>query len=460
MKHASKETEAAVLGSILTYPEGMDAVADRLHFTDFTDFAHQMIWNAAKTLHDAGQVTTLHAVRDVLRERDDLEPAGGVPYLIELVEGSPVSVVLNHDADRLISLSHVRRLVKALEQAEAIIDEGQLDTADTAARIERVIADNAEDRRVVRRETTAGAIAKSLLERERDEQDRSLSTGLRGLDDMVDGLRRGEVAVIGARPSMGKTALGCSVAVNVLEGGTPVGFISAEMGQEALTTRMLAAMTGLGMRDIMCGRLSHGDRDRLRQAAEQLGSPEFFISHPADRTISRVRSMCRTWARDGAGLIIIDHLRLLRLDDPGKKSPYETTTEISGDIQMLAAELNVPIVLLAQLNRGGAQHKGKSESLPRMSDLRDSGAVEENADIVALLHREAYYHKDDPEWFASNPEDLSLLLVDKNRNGETGTVKLRFDAPTCRFTDWEEVEKTHAFGNSQAGGAGVRTAVW
>jgi replicative DNA helicase len=252
-----------------------------------------------------------------------------------------------------------------------------------------------------------------------------LPTGFVGFDDMTGGLEPGQLVIVAARPSVGKTVLGCNIAAHVAAGGSPVLFFTLEMTRREIAARILAARSGVPVSEMRAGTRERDDWDQMNTAVASSASWKLFIDDSPAVSVAYVRAKARRIQRThGLGLLVIDYLGLMR--GTGDNRAQEVGS-ISRGLKALAKELKVPVVALAQLNRAS---EGRLDRRPTLADLRDSGEIEQDADIVAMLHRESM-HREAPEW-----EGLAQLLIRKNRNGPTGECLLALDGPRMRFTDY------------------------
>jgi len=272
-----------------------------------------------------------------------------------------------------------------------------------------------------------------------------VSTGYYELDKMLSGLQAGEMLIIAARPSMGKTALALNLAEQVALGGvapggkqgakTPVGFFSLEMSKSAIAQRLLSARSGISSHDMRSGNLKPNDYDRLLSACGELHDAPIYVDDMPALTVMALRARARRMVQQyGVKTLFVDYLQLMTAPAFARESRQVEVAAISRGIKALARELNLPIVCLSQLNRGP---ESRSDNRPRMSDLRESGSIEQDADVVMLLHREEYYHVGDPGW-TNDPDNadkvgVAELIIAKQRNGPTGVVELKWDATTTRF---------------------------
>ncbi|MEL6795380.1 MAG: replicative DNA helicase, partial [Planctomycetota bacterium] len=293
-----------------------------------------------------------------------------------------------------------------------------------------------------------------------------IPTGYLELDEMLTGLHAGEMIIVAARPSMGKTALALNIAEQVAMGGAALGnkpkadkcavaLFSVEMSKSAVTSRMLSARSGVDSHKMRSGKFTQDDFQRLIRASGELAEAPIYIDDTPSLSILGLRARSRRLARKhNIGCIVIDYLQLLSSPGAARESRQVEVSEISRGIKALARELDVPVICLAQLNRGPEQREGKQ---PRISDLRESGSIEQDADVVLLLHREEYYHIGDEDWMDNNQDKhgLAELIVAKQRNGPTGVVKLTWDSHTTRFKNHAESAGGYGVGAGYSGGHGT-----
>ena len=295
-----------------------------------------------------------------------------------------------------------------------------------------------------------------------------ISTGFNDLDEMLSGLQAEEMVILAARPSMGKTAIALNIAEQIAFGGaTPwsprainnpvaVGVFSLEMARGSLVQRLLSARSGVDSSQLRTGRVSDAEWDKLHRASAELAEAPIYIDDTPGMTVLTLRAKARRMKqRHNIGCIVIDYLQLLSSPTSARESRQAEVGEISRSVKALARELKVPVICLAQLNRGAEQREGNR---PKMSDLRESGSIEQDADVVMLLHRESYYHRGEPAWDPTSPEfdednrerlNLTELIIAKQRNGPTGTVKLTWDSSTVRFKTHDGMHTGGSYGFSK-----------
>ncbi|MEM9662934.1 MAG: replicative DNA helicase [Planctomycetota bacterium] len=459
----SLEAEMSLLGSMILDPQ---VIADVLPVVgspeSFYSSGHAAIYKGILQLYDQHQAGDLVMLVDVLRNAGQLDDIGGEQYLVDLAEGVPAPTSAVYYA-RTVADKH--RLRSLIEASGKILYEAY-HPGEGAQAVNEVI-DAAESKIFAIAEQSQSDEAQSLEELLQEEIEHleaiegkgvsGIPTGYLELDDMLTGLHAGEMIIVAARPSMGKTALALNIAEQVAMGGASLGnkpkadkcavaLFSVEMSKSAVTSRMLSARSGVDSHKMRSGRFTQDDFQRLIRASGDLAEAPIYIDDTPSLSILGLRARSRRLARKhNIGCIVIDYLQLLSSPGAARESRQVEVSEISRGIKALARELDVPVICLAQLNRGPEQREGKQ---PRISDLRESGSIEQDADVVLLLHREEYYHIGDEDWQMDNPDKLGLaeLIVAKQRNGPTGVVKLTWDSQTTRF-------KNHA--ESSGGGYGV-----
>ncbi|MEM8758096.1 MAG: replicative DNA helicase, partial [Planctomycetota bacterium] len=460
----SVEAEMSLLGSMILDPQ---VIADVLPIVSssesFYNSSHGAIFKGLLSLYDQHQAGDLVMLVDRLRDADQLQDAGGEEYLVQLAEGVPAPTSAPYYA-RVVADKH--RLRMLIEAAGKILYDAY-HPGEGAQAVSSVL-DQAESKIFAIAEQSQTGEAESLEQLLQEELERleaiegkgvsGIPTGYLDLDDMLTGLHEGEMIIVAARPSMGKTALALNIAEQISMGGAalggrpradkaPVALFSLEMSKSSVTSRMLSARSGVDSHKMRSGKFSQDDFSRLFNAAGELGEAPIFIDDTPSLSILGLRARARRMVRKhGIRCVIIDYLQLLSSPGAGRESRQVEVSEISRGIKALARELDVPVICLAQLNRGPEQREGKQ---PRISDLRESGSIEQDADVVLLLHREEYYHIGDEDWQMDNPDKVGLaeLIVAKQRNGPTGVVKLTWDSSTTRF-------KNHADAGGSVYGGG------
>lgn len=446
----SPEAEMSLLGAMILDPQCIGEVLQFIRSGDaFYSAAHTAIFDALLRHYDAHQAGDLTLLITALKDADALADVGGPDYLARLAESAPSSANAVHYA-RIVAEKHkLRRLIEAAGQivysAYSMGGEGAESASAVVDAAERLIFEVADDAQTGAAESLKELLQQTLdiLEAQDGRPVSGVSSGYPDLDEMTSGFQPGEMVIIAARPSMGKTALALNLAEQVALGGgpgrtpAPVLFFSLEMSRHAVTQRVLSASSGVDSHKLRRGMLTDDDYRRLMEACGDLGSAPLYIDDTPAMSVMQLRARARrAAAKHHVRCVFVDYLQLLTAPGSSRESRQVEVSAISRGLKALARELNVPIVCLSQLNRGAEQREGHR---PRMSDLRESGSIEQDADVVMLLHREAYYHTGDADWAADNPEreHTAELIIAKQRNGPTGVVELEWNAKTTRFVERE-----------------------
>ncbi|MBN9695938.1 MAG: replicative DNA helicase [Zoogloea sp.] len=427
----SLEAEQGLLGAILADGSRvLDRIEGLVSVDDFYRADHRAIFVTAKALHDSARPVDLLTVFDALEARGEADRVGGLAYLGDLGGGG----FLSSNAKAYARTIRERAILRGLQQTAADIMSA---CALPAGRSPAEIAAEAEasmQALVDHTDTEPSRLQDVLCDVLGDVQERmerggrlaGLATGFRRFDEMTGGLEQGQLVVVAARPSVGKTVAGCNIAAYVAAGGSPVLFVTLEMTRREIAARILAARSGVTVQAMRAGTREQGDWDQMSSVAGASANWPMFIDDTPAVTVAYVRAKARRIQRThGLGLVVIDYLGLMR--GIGDNRAQEVGS-ISRGLKALAKELRVPVIALAQLNRAS---EGRLDRKPTLADLRDSGEIEQDADIVAMLHRESM-HRDAPEL-----EGLAQLLIRKNRNGPTGECLLALDGPRMRFSDFD-----------------------
>ncbi len=401
---------------------------------DFSHPGHAAIYETLVEAFNHKGATDLVSLKQALEDKKILDQIGGSDYLIELYEMVPSAASAPHHAAIVKEKAVVRRLI---ESAGLTLDDCYNQNLPAAELLDRASkrlfelqdgknADRAESIQVLMEQQM-----KILSEREGNGLT-GLPTGFIEIDEMTNGLHKGELIVIGARPSMGKTAFLLSVAEHmaVME-KIPVAVFSMEMGKEQLAQRILTSRSRVDSQKLRKNMLGKDDFASLQQAIGELHNAPLYIDDTPGLSLMKMRARARRLVMEhGIQAMFVDYLQLM--SEPGFQARHEEVAFISRGLKGLARELKIPIICLAQLNRN---LEGRTGNRPRMSDLKESGGIEQDADVVALIHREEYYHKGDDEWINSNPQmqGLAEIIIDKQRNGPTGVVELHFRGATTSF---------------------------
>ncbi|HEY5914686.1 MAG TPA: replicative DNA helicase [Verrucomicrobiae bacterium] len=434
----SLEAEQGVLGCILLSPnESMGVCIEKLKSGAevFYDLRHQTIYNTLAAMYDAREPIDLITVQQRLKDKQLLEPVGGIAYLSMLPDSVPSAANLSYYLEIVQEKQVLRKMIRVCtEVVGRVYDfEGEVDAL--MDEVERDILRISESR-VQSQSTTIKDLVKRAINTIEDFHQRQgmltgIGTGFQDLDKMTTGLHGGEMVVIAARPSMGKTSLAMNIAENVaIDQGLPVGVFSLEMTAEALVLRMLCSRSRVNLRNVREGFLAERDFPKLTGAAGKLAKAPLFIDDSSGLSILQLRAKARRMQQQyGVKLFVIDYLQLLHSTSRHAENRQQEIADISSGIKSLAKELNLPVIVLSQLNRELERDKNRK---PRLSDLRESGSIEQDADLVGLLYRPS--SSDDDETASPDEEAVAInLLIAKQRNGPTGDVNLTFLRPYTRF---------------------------
>ncbi|CNE45613.1 prophage LambdaSa2%2C replicative DNA helicase [Streptococcus agalactiae] len=431
------QAEQSVLGSIFIKPEKMIEVAEYLKPNDFYRPAHKILFKAMVSLADRGEAIDIVTIKSTLESTDELGMVGGISYIAEIVNAVPTSSHAEHYAKIVAKKAQLRSIIDNLSDSIGNAYDEDMDIDEIIAKAERSLIEVSQ----ASNKSSFIPIHDVLLENHSKIEERSnntsqitgIETGFYDFDKLITGLHEDQLIVLAARPAMGKTALALNIAQNVAtKSNKAVAVFSLEMGAESLVERMLSAEGTIINHHIRTGNLTVNEWQRLIYAQGQLAEAPIFIDDTAGVKITDIRARARRLSQetDGLGLIVIDYLQLIQ----GSRSDnrQQEVSEISRQLKIIAKELKVPVIALSQLSRGVEQRNDKR---PIMSDLRESGSIEQDADIVAFLYRDAYY-QDKKEGQPEN--DITELIIRKNRHGNLGTVKLYFHKEYTKFSSVEE----------------------
>jgi replicative DNA helicase len=432
------DAEKSILGAVLIDENVLTRVSDALKADDFYDPRHERIFAAMIRLYERHQPVDLLTLSDELKKQDHLEEAGGTDYISELTNQVPTAAHAESYAEIIVQNAMRRRLITASGTiAELAFDESK-ESAELLENAEQelfAISDKAGKKDMVSLEQILVESFDRLEELHKNKGAlRGVRTGFRDLDGMTAGLQRSDLIILAARPAMGKTTLVTNLAYNVATlAKQAVLFFSLEMGKEQLVDRMLADAAGVDAWNIRTGNLSDQDFEKLSRAMGEMAEAPIFIDDTPGVTVLDLRTKARRAAHDHPlGLIIIDYLQLMQGSGRSGDNRVQEVSEISRGLKLVARELNVPVIALSQLSRSV---ENRSPQIPQLADLRESGSIEQDADIVAFIYREAYYN---PETEFPNITDL---IIAKHRNGPTGKVELYFDPERLKFMD---LDKQHS----------------
>ncbi len=446
----SNEAERALLGSVMLKPEGIHEVTDYVSADSFYTEKHRVIFRAFMDLANGGSPIDLLSVANRLKETNELERAGGNAYLAELVSAVPTSANLKHYAEIVQKKAMMRALIEAsADIGELGYDEAQdidslLESAEK--RIYQVTSSPTVRKFTPIRDALGEAWERFDNLHKGEHEMRGIPTGFAALDNVLAGFQRSDLIILAARPSMGKTALALDIArQTAVKYGTPVGIFSLEMSAQQLVDRMLAAEARVDAWKLRTGKISTDEEfERIRDAMARLSKAPIHIDDQPATNALGMRSAARRLKREnGIGLLIVDYLQLMTpTSTRSADSMVQQVTEISRSLKTLARELDVPVLALSQLSRAIEQRRGR----PRLSDLRDSGSIEQDADVVIFIHNEDRYNDNREE-----RSTVTEILIEKHRNGPTGKIDLFFDPERATFLPIENSK----FGANVPAGAGV-----
>ena len=416
------EAEQAVLGAILLDGEALITAMERIQTEDFYRTAHQYIYQSITEIAEANEPVDLITLTAKLQDKRQLEDIGGVTYLSELANAVPTAANVDYYAQIVEEKSMLRRLIRTATQ---IVSNGYASGDDISS-----LLSEAEQRILEisqRRSSTGFVLIREVLMEvfEKVEflsQNRGgftgIASGFRELDRMTSGFQRSDLIILAARPSVGKTAFALNVAQNVgVREKQTVAIFSLEMGASQLVQRMICAEANVDASRMRTGALEGEDWTKMTMAISSLSEANIYIDDTPGITVYDIRAKCRRLKKErGLGMVVIDYLQLIQGRGRGDNRQQEVS-EISRTLKMMARELDVPVIALSQLSRGVEQRQDKR---PMMSDLRESGSIEQDADIVAFLYRDDYYNKE------SEKEGIIEIIIAKQRNGPVGTVELAF----------------------------------
>lgn len=430
----NKEAERSVLGSMLRDNGIIGDVVQIVSAQDFYLDAHRKLFAAAVELYDAGRPVDAVTVADVLHQRKQVEDIGGYVYLAELLDAAPTAANAVHYAGLVREKAILRDLVHVGTEIARDAYDGTMPAADLLEQAERKVLDIAQVGAAGQTVTAAQAVGAAFdaidarTNRDRAAADAGVPSGLQDLDDLCGGLQPSELVVAAARPSVGKTALALSVARHVaVQLGLPVFVASLEQSHAELGERLLCAEAQVDSHALRTGTIDDNARARLSEAAAIVRKAPLYIDDSPGQSMLHIAANARRLRRKhGIRLLMIDYLQLVETDQQrGRFNRQEQVAAISRRLKALAKELKIPVIALAQLNRSS---EDRPDRRPRLSDLRDSGSIEQDADTVLLLHK-----TDTP---AGQETSIVEIIVAKQRNGPTGQVKLAYRRKHMAFEDW------------------------
>lgn len=438
------ESEVALLGAIMLNTEVLYDVMDIVKSQSFYSERHRIIFEGMLDLFGKTIPIDLISLSSKLKDDNQLDRIGGAAYLTKLVDAVPSSTNAKYYAEIVQKNALLRNLIQASQHISELgyntTDdiEGILDQAEK--KIFEVTSINMSNSFVAIRENLTEAWERIDKLHNEGQEFRGIPTGFHALDNKLSGLQPSDLIILAARPSMGKTSLALDIARQAaVKHGIPVGIFSLEMSSQQLIDRMLAAEAQVDAWKLRTGKLTNEkDFDRIRDSLDRLSNAPIYVDDQPGNNIIKMRSVARRLKSEkGLGLIIVDYLQLMTpTQSKNNDNVVQQITEISRSLKQLARELDVPVLALSQLSRAVEQRGGK----PRMSDLRDSGSIEQDADVIMFIHREDKYDKE------SDKKGIAEIIIDKHRNGPTGSAELFFDADRSTFLNIDQTEYKGEFG--------------
>lgn len=433
----SLEAEQAVLSAMFLSRTAQDIAFESIDENAFYYDNNKKIFITLKSLYDSNVPIDMTTITNELRNKGYLEEIGGVIYLTEVLNTESTAANINYYLKIVSDDNLLRRLIEVSNEVNQMGYNTDKDVSETLDEAERKILSIVKDRRATEFRNIKDVVyqvqknLQNLAETKGDIT--GIATGWTDFDKMTSGLHENQFIIIGARPAMGKTAFALNLATNVAtSSGKSVAVFNLEMGAEQLANRMLSSLGQIEGYKFMSGKLNNNDYVKFNEALSQLEDTNIFIDDTPGITIGEIRSKCRRLKTSSSGLdlVIIDYLQLISGGKNYGSNRQQEVSDISRSLKMLAMELKIPIIALCQLSRSV---EAREDKRPLMSDLRESGSIEQDADIVAFLYRDDYYKK---EARNENNTSISELIVGKHRNGTTGTINLLFKRDTSTFLNY------------------------
>ncbi len=423
------EAEESVLGAVMLSSDAANVALESLHPEDFYKPAHQTVFAAIAELFDANEPIDAITVSDQLRRTNALDRLGGAPYLTSLLDTVPTTSNIGYYASVVEENALRRRLMRAGSEVGDLALETARPVADVLDHAEQVVF-NVAERRVGDGLAAIDRLLRTTLEQAEEMGARGshvtgLATGFADLDRKLAGLQPANLVVVAARPSMGKSALAVNVAHNVATGGSPVAIFTLEMSREEVVQRLLCSHARVDSHKLRTGDLTPTHWQKLSRAASALYEAPIYVDDSAALTVTEIRAKCRRLVRQrGLDLVVVDYMQLMTSGARSENRQQEIS-EISRSLKSLARELHIPIIAVSQLNRSLEQRQDKR---PQLGDLRESGAIEQDADVVMFIYRHEYYHPGEEQGVAE-------VIVAKHRAGAVGKVMMNFQPEFTRFGD-------------------------
>jgi replicative DNA helicase len=444
---ADQHTERTILGAMLLEQLAVNDATALLEADDFSLDSHRRVYRAIMELLAVGHAVDSVTVRDVLRRKKEMESVGGEAWFASLTAGIPFKLNIEDYVRIVKDKSLLRQMMGIFNEGTGLAGDASESAEHILNQIEARLAEVAD--KAIRRSFSgiADIVKESFGSIDQLYQQGREVTGLRThydeFDKMTSGLQDSELVIIAARPSMGKTAWAINIAQNsAVKDGKVVAVFSLEMSKESLLRRMLAGEASVGARKLQTGFLGRDDKEKLNKGLERLMESKLFVDDTPGITLAEMRAKCRRLKQQEGSLdlIVIDYLQLMTGSAGSAQKKFENRTQevssVSRGLKALAKEMRVPVVALSQLSRGSEQRTGDKK--PLLSDLRESGSIEQDADVVCFIHREEYYDRENED-----VKGQAEIIIAKQRNGPTGSIKMAYIA---EFTRFENLDTAHAGG--------------
>ena len=435
------DAEKSVIGSMFLSKFALDKACDILTKDHFYSDANAKIFNVLKEMADKKIPIDVTTVTAELKDRDVLNQVGGVEQLTEILDFVPTAANVDHYIKRVQDKYVLRKIIEVATNISTNAYDSSLEVDSILDDAEMKMLGIGKNRRTSEFKTIQDVLVKAQENLETLAKSKGditgIPTGWVDIDRLTTGLQANEFIIIAARPAMGKTAFAVNLATNVaINTDKTVALFNMEMGAEQLASRMLSSLGQIEGTKLSTGNLLNDDWKRVNEAISQLSDAKMYMDDTPGITIGEIRSKCRRLANseEGLGLVIIDYLQLISSSVSYGSNRQQEVSDISRALKMMALELNVPVVALAQLSRAVDSREDKR---PVMSDLRESGSIEQDADIVAFLYRDDYYHKESK---IDENNSISEFIIRKHRKGPTGTIELLFKRNTSTFVSYKREE--------------------
>ena len=436
------EAEMSILGACFLSTYALDKVCEEVTLDMFFSEANKKIFEAIFELHQNKIPLDSTTLINEIEKKESINSIGGIEYLSEVIDSVITAANIDYYIDIVREKSLRRKLIEVSTGITTSAFDEESETNDIIDNAEKSIFSVTKSRKAGEFKSISDVMksTQSRLEdlAKNDKEITGIATGFYDFDKLTSGLHENELIILAARPAMGKTAFGVNIAVNAaINCKKNVALFNLEMSAEQLAMRMVAAQGGIDQNKLKTGRLEHNDWKKVNEAMSELANTHLFIEDTSGMTVSEIRAKCRRLATQGPGLglVVIDYLQLIQGSARYAGNRQQEVSEISRSLKTMAMELKVPVIALAQLSRGVELRENKR---PIMSDLRESGSIEQDADIVGFLYRDDYYNKS-----AQEQTNISIteLIIGKHRNGSTGTIELLFERNMSNFRNYIKKEQ-------------------